>query len=551
MDSQYPTPWSKYHAAATVRVASLQKQLTAGSTTAATVLMGAVGFLLLIACANVANLFLARAVTRRKEIAMRIAIGASRRDIVRMLLAESLLLGALGGALGVALLFWSRGAVQFLLPKGLAQTIPIDWRVLAFMAACSLAAGLLFGLAPALAASRVDVNSGLKETAIRSGGRLPAVLSAAQIALSLVLLAGAGLMIRSFFILASTNPGFDAHNVLTASVMLRPEEIYSPERQVEYFSRTLAGIEKLPGVRYAAVTSSSPMEQFNAVGSGLRADDGTETSDTVAEASVSANYFQTLGIPLVAGRFFDARDVPGSTPVIIINRTLARLLFQDRNPIGHRIDKKTTVVGVVADVRPRSLDDKVWPETFLPFAQSPSPWITLLVRGTADPSALASPIRAVARSVDASQPLFDVQLLEHRVAETLAERRERATVLGAFAALALLIAAVGIYGVMSYAVARRTHEIGLRVALGAERGDVLRMVVGAGLRMAAFGMAIGLAGALFVTRVLKTFLYGVGPADRTTFAAVCAILGAAAFLASYLPARRAAAVDPMAALRLE
>lgn len=548
MDSQYPTPWSKYHATATVRVASLQKQLTADSATPATVLMGAVGFLLTIACANVANLFLARSVTRRKEIAMRIAIGAARRDIVRMLLSESVLLGAMGGSLGMALLFWGRGAVQFLMPKALAQGIPIDWRVLGFTAACSLAASLLFGLAPALSASRVDVNSGLKETTIRSGGRLPAFLTAAQIALSLVLLAGAGLMLRSFLILSSTHPGFDAHNVLTASAMLRPEEVYGPERQVEFFDRMLAGIEKLPGVRYAAVTSSPPMQQFNAVEAGLRADDGPELSDTVSEASVSANYFQALGISLIAGRFFDARDVRDGAPAVILNQTLARLLFLDRNPIGHRVDK-ATVVGVVADVRHRSLDDKVWPETFLPFAQSPSPWITVLVRGASDPAPLSASVRGVARSIDASQPLFDVELLEHRVAETLAERRERAAVLGAFAVLALFIAVVGIYGAMSYSVARRTHEIGLRMALGAERSDVLRLVVGAGLRMAATGMAVGLAGALLVTRVLKAFLYGVEPTDRITFCVVCAILGAAAFIASYLPARRAAAVDPMIALR--
>lgn len=551
MDHQYPAPWAGYHAAAKIRVTSLQKQLTADSETAAAVLMGAVGFLLLIACANVANLFLARSVARAKEIAMRIAVGAARRDIIRMLLAESLLLAALGGLLGIALLFWGRNAVKFLMPKSLAQGIPIDWRVLMFMAACSLAAGLLFGLAPALAASRVDVNSGLKETASHSRGRLPAFLAVSQIALSLILLAGAGLMIRSFLILASTNPGFEVHNVLTATVMLRPDELYGPERQVEFFDRLLAGIEKLPGVRYAAVTSSPPMAQFSALNSGLRGDDGPETDDAVSLTSVSPKYFQALGIPLVAGRFFDARDGRKGVPVAILNQALARLLFQGRNPLGHRINSETTVVGVVADIRHRALDDKVWPELFLPFEQSPSIWITALVRGTGDPSSLAAPIRRLVQAIDPTQPVFDVESLEHKVSLSLAERRERAAVLGAFAALALLIAVVGIYGVMSYSVARRTHEIGIRMALGADRNDVLRMVVASGLRMAAFGMTIGLAGALFITRVLKTFLYGVEPTDGTTFLLVSAILGAAAFLASYLPARRAAGVDPMAALRQE
>jgi putative ABC transport system permease protein len=550
MDDQYPTPWAGYHAAAKVQVVSLQKQLTADSETAAAVLMGAVGFLLLIACANVANLFLARAVTRRKEIAMRIAIGAARRDIVRMLLAESLLLGALGGSLGMAFLFWGRDAVEFLMPKALASAIPIDWRVVMFTAGCSLAAGLLFGLAPALAASAVDMNSSLKETAIRSGRRLPTVLAGGQIALSLVLLTGAGLMIRSFLILASTNPGFDAHNVLTATVMLRPADVYGPERQVEFSDRMLAGIEKLPGVRHAAVTSSPPMAPFSTIASGLRADDGPETSDTVAIASVSAQYFQGLGIPLVSGRFFDARDSRDGTRVAIVNQTLARALFQGRNPLGRRINS-TVVVGVVADIRHRALDDKAWPELFLPFEQSPSPWITVVVRGAGDPSALAAPMRGVAQAIDPGQPLFDVELLERRVSKSLAERRERATVLGAFAALALLIAVVGIYGVISYSVARRTHEIGLRMALGAGPNDVLRMVVSTGLCMAAFGMAIGLAGALLVTRVLRTFLYGIETTDATTFCLACTIMGATAFFACYLPARRAATVDPMAALRRE
>jgi putative ABC transport system permease protein len=551
MDHQYPAPFAGYHAAAQIRVVSLQKQLTNDSETAAAVLMGAVGFLLLIACANVANLSLARSVARRKEIAMRTAIGASKRDIVRMLLAESLSLAALGGSLGIALLFWGRNAVKFLMPKSLAQGIPIDWRVLAFTAACSLAAGLLFGLVPALAASRVDVNSGLKETAGHSRGRLPAFLAVSQIALSLILLAGAGLMIRSFLILASTSPGFDVRNVLTATVMLQPNELYGPERQVEFFDSLLAGIEKLPGVRYAAVTSSPPMAQFSEIESGMRGDDGPQTNDTVSIAAVSAKYFQALGIPLVAGRFFDSRDGRNGAPAAIVNQALARLLFQGRNSLGHRINSAVTVVGVVADTRHRALDDKVWPELFLPFQQSASPWVTALVRGTGDPSALAAPIRRVVQAIDPTQPLFDVDLLEHKVSLSLAERRERAAVLGAFAAFALLIAVVGIYGVMSYSVARRTHEIGIRMALGAERNDVLRMVVWSGLRISVAGMAIGLAGAMLLTRVLKTFLYGIEPTDLTTFCLVLTILAAAAFLASYLPARRAATIDPMSALRQE
>lgn len=550
MDDQYPAPWAGYHAAASVQVISLHKQLTASSETATAVLMGAVGFLLLIACANVANLFLARAIARRKEIAMRTAVGAARKDIVRMLLAESLLLAVLGGLLGLGVLFWGREAVEFLMPKALAQGLPVDWRVLAFTGACSVVAGLLFGLTPALAASRVDLNSGLKETAIPSGGRLPAFLAAGQIALSVVLLAGAGLMIRSLWILASTHPGFDAGNVLTATAMLRPLEVYGPERQVEFFDRMLAGIGALPGVRHAAVTSSPPMTQFNAVEAGLRADDGPEQSETVAVVSVSAKYFQVLGIPLISGRFFDARDGRDGAKAGIINQTMARTFFPGRDPVGRKISS-TVIVGVVADIRHRSLDDKAWPELFVPFEQSPSPWITVLVRGDGDLSALAAPMQGVARSIDASQPLFDVETLEDRVSKSLADRRERAMVLGTFAVLALLIAVVGIYGVISYAVTRRTHEIGVRMALGAGRGDVLRMVMTNGLRMAASGMAVGLAAALGMTRVLKTFLYEIETTDVGTYLMVCAILTIAVFFAIFLPARRATTVDPMTALRSE
>ncbi len=513
--------------------------------------MGAVGFLLLIACANVANLFQARAVTRRKEIAMRSAIGAARRDIVRMLLAESLLLALLGGVAGLALLYWGRAAILFLVPKALGEGIPIDWRVLGFTVACSVAAGVLFGLIPALAASRTDVNSGLKEAAAPRSGGWPALLAGGQIALSLVLLAGAGLMIRSFVLLASTNPGFDARGVLTATVMLRPADLYGPERQVEFFDRMLEGIEKLPGVQYAAVTSSPPMAQFSALETGISGEDGRKLDDPVSIASVSGGYFQVLGIRLLAGRFFNSGDSRDGKRVVIINQTLARMLFAGRDAVGRRLNGQSTVVGVVGDIRHRALDDKVWPELFLPFEQSPSPWITALVRGVGDPSALGEPVRRVAQLIDGGQPLFDVELLEHRVSLSLTERRERATVLATFAGLAMLIAIVGIYGVVSYSVARRTHEIGLRMALGAGRADVLGMVVKSGLRMAGIGIALGLAGALLATRVLKTFLYGVEPADPLTFGIVCSVLGATALAASYLPACRAARVDPMEALRRE
>jgi putative ABC transport system permease protein len=325
-------------------------------------------------------------------------------------------------------------------------------------------------------------------------------------------------------------------------------------RQLEFFDRVLAGLHNLPSVRYAAVSSSPPMTTFNEIATGLRTEDGSESDETVSITSASAEYFQALGIPLVAGRFFDARDARDAAPTAVVNQSLAGLLFPGRDPLGRRIllDKNSfTVVGVVADMRHRALDDKIWPELFRPFEQSPSPWLTLLVRSGGDPSALANPVRGVVQSIDLGQPVFDMEPLEQRISKSLATRRERALVLGAFAALALAIAVVGIYGVLAYSVARRTHEIGLRMALGAGPGEVLRLVVGAGLRLAAAGMAVGLAGALALTRVLSTFLYGTQSTDAATFSLVCAILAAAVLCASYLPARRAAQVDPMTALRRE
>jgi putative ABC transport system permease protein len=551
LDSQYPIPWGIYHAAAKVQVISLQKQLSSDSKTAVVLLMGAVGILLFIACANVANLYLARALTQRKEVATRFALGATRLDIVRMLLSESLLLGAMGGVLGLVILLGGRRTIEFLLPKALAQGIPIDWRVLAFTAACSVAAALLFGLAPALVASITDVNSVLKRTATASSeGLLPGFLAAAQIALSVVLLAGAGLMVRSLLVLSSTNPGFDPSNVFTSTVMLQPFESYGPERQLEFFGRMLAEVEILPGVRAAALTNSPPMAQFDAIEAGLRADGGPETKDTVAIVSVSPKYFQTLGIRLIAGRVFDARDNRDGVRVVIANETLARVLFHGNNPLGHRINS-SEVVGVVADIRHRALDDAVWPELFVPYEQSPSPLTTLLVRAPGNPTALAGAVRRIARSIDPAQPIFDAGLLEARILDSLAQRRDRARILAAFAALALLIAVIGIYAVVSYSVAHRTQELGLRVALGAQPSQIIRMVLASGMRVSVFGATVGLAAALLVGRLLRTFLYGISPSDMPSYLLACGVMIAASFLASYLPARRASAADPIAALRQE
>jgi putative ABC transport system permease protein len=560
MDSQYPAPWSSYHAAASVRVLSLQEQLTAGSRTVIYVLMGAVGFILLIVCANVANMFLSRAVAREKEIALRAAIGASRSRLVRLLLIESLLLGVCGGLAGMILMFVGISVLGFLMPATIPQHVPIDARVLGFAAFCSVATSILFGLAPALAVSKLDLNTSLKEGAAHSvrhhhrfwfrGG-----LAVAQVALSLVLLVGAGLLVRSFVALISVNPGFSSHNVLLADVSLAPQELYGPARQAQFFRRTLGAIQKIPGVQYAAITDQSPLVQFQSVASGLAAEGQPETDATVVPTSVSADYFNALQIPLREGRFFNDGDRDGARRVVIVNQTLARILFPGVQALDRRIkfgtgkDPWVTVVGVVADIRHRGLDDKVWPELYQPYEQAPSAWMSFVVKTSTNPSGLIPAVRKAVIAIDRNQPLFDIQSLEQRLSSSVAQRRQRAFLLGSFAFLALVIAVIGVYGVMAYSVARRMHEIGIRIALGASPQSIIRNVVAQGAGMALIGVAIGLAGARGLTRVLAGFLYGVTATNTATFVSVCLLLISAACIAAYIPARRATHIDPMIALR--
>ena len=562
MDNQYPAPWSRYHAAASVRVLPLQEQLTNNSTIAIRVLMGAAGFILLIVCANVANMFLSRVPAREREIAIRAAMGASRSRVVRLLLMESLLVGACGGLAGLAVMYGGIPVLGFLVPEAIRQPVPIDARVVGFAAFCALGASLLFGLSPALAASRLDLNASLKEGGAhprryRGGARLRGVLAVAQIALSLVLLVGAGLLLRSFMLLARVDPGFNPRGVLLAEVSLAPQELYGPARQAGYFRRALEAIRRIPGVEYAAATDESPLATFQSLASGLAAEGEPPSDAGVCPTSASEDYFQALEIPLLAGRFFDGSDREGTERVAIINRALARTLFQDRDPVGRRIrfggadDPWVRVIGVVGDIRHRGLDEKIWPELFQPYQQAPSPWMSLVVKASTDPEALIPAIRKAVAAIDRHQPLFDIQPLARRLADSVADRRQRAFLLGSLALVALTIAVVGVYGVVAYSVTRRMHEIGVRMALGAQRGDVLGMVVAEGLRIALAGVVLGLAGAMGLTRVVASFLYGVTPTDALTFVSVCAVLILAACLASYVPARRATRVDPMAALRHE
>ncbi|HXE11935.1 MAG TPA: ABC transporter permease [Bryobacteraceae bacterium] len=562
MDSHYPTPWSGYHAAASVRVLPLQDQLTKQARTGIYVLMGAAGFILLIVCANLANMFLSRGIARRRELAIRAAMGASRLQIVRLLLSESLLLSVCGGLTGLLLMRWGISALYFLIPNAIPHHVPVDVRVLAFAIFCCLATSAIFGLLPALTVSKLDLNTALKESRAVAAPRrgsfsFRTVLAVAQLALSVVLLAGAGLLLRSFVSLLNVNPGFNSHNVLTAEISLAPRDLYGPVQQAEFFHRLLDAAKQIPGVTSASVTDESPLATFQSLASGLAAEGGPPSDAVVVPTSISADYFKTLQTRLLSGRFFNKSDGSGSPRVVVINQTLAGILFPNRNPVGRRIkfggdaDPWVTVVGVVAGIHHRGLGDRNWPEIFQPYEQAPAYWMTLLVKTSGDPLSLAPALRKTIASIDRKQPLFAIQSLDQRLSDSVAQPRQRAFLLGLFALTALLIAATGVYGVVAYSVALRTHEMGIRMALGATKPDILLMVMSEGLRMSLVGLLLGIAGALALTRLIASFLFGVSSTDVTTFVSVCAVLLTAAGAAVWIPARRAIKVDPAVALRQE
>ena len=559
MDSQYPPPWSRYHAAAHARVIPLHDWLTRNVRPALYVMLGAVGLVLLIACANVANLLLARAVSREKEIAIRAAIGAGRSRLIRQMLTESALLAVCGSGLGLLLVLPLTAILQAYVPESVPGHLDLDFRVLGLTLACALATGILFGLAPALAASKLRLTESLKGSASHFGEsktqrRLRSGLVVAQLGLSLVLLVGVGLLVRSFLLLLRVNSGIDPHNVLTAEVWLTPENIYGPLRQREFFRQVLERARIIPGVEFAGATTEMPFTMFNSLGNGLRAEGQPESNVLFCPATVTPNYFRAMGIRLLSGRFFNEQDAEGTPPVVILDQSLAHALFRGQDAIGKRIwmnDSWQTVVGVVADTHHLGLSEKVMPELYSPYLQGPSPFMDIVVRTSSDPLAYVPELRNAVLAVDKSLPLANVKTMEQRLGESLSSRRERLLLLGTFATLALLIAASGVYGVTAYSVTRRTHEIGVRLALGAHRRDVMRMMMAQGLRTILLGIGVGLAGALALSRALVNFLYNTPASDPMTFGVVSLLLGGIAGLAVYVPARRATKVDPIVALRYE
>jgi putative ABC transport system permease protein len=533
------------------------------------VLLAAVVLVLLIACANVANLLLARAASRQKEVAIRAALGASRLRMIRQFLTESLLLSLAGGTLGTLLAIGGINLLlklnQELIPR--SNEIGVDSRVLFFTMGLSLLTGIIFGLVPALHSSKTDLQETLKEGG-RSGSSsakrgVRNALVVVEIALALVLLIGAGLLVRSFTKLQEVAPGFNPQNLLVMQLSL-PGNQYREAQQIDnFFQQALERIQALPGVQAAGVASTVPMSGNNSSGSFAiegRTPQPGEMSPWGNRWLAGATYFQAMNIPLVQGRYFDDRDVAGAPPVAIIDESMKRKYWPDENPLGKRISFQRDpqgnpiwreVVGVVGHVRHKGLEGESPVQYYLPHRQQPGGGMFMVVRAAQDPSSLAPSVRGAIQSVDRELPIYRVTTMEQVVSDSMTQRRFALTLMSIFALVALILAAVGLYGVMSYSVTQRTHEIGIRLALGAGRGDVLKMVVGQGLLLALIGVAIGLTAAFGLTRLMAALLFGVSAIDPLIFASLPLLLGGVAAAASWIPARRATKVDPMVALRYE
>ena len=533
------------------------------------ILLGAVGLLLLIACANVANLLLARSGVRSKEMAIRAALGGSRGRILRQLLTESVLLALIASVLGVLLAAWSLGALRNALPDFIPRLkqIQVDARVLGFALGLSIVTGLIFGLAPAVRAARADLNDALKEGGRRSGGAgggswMRNLLVVTEMALALVLAVASGLLARSFARLMAVDPGLRTDHVLTMQLSL-PGAKYGEPKRAEFFKNLTARLETLPGVRSAAAVNVLPLRggllDLRIWFSGFQVEGAPEAPRGQEPAAdirrVTPGYFVTLGVPLRQGRFFTDRDDSRARPVALINEILARRHFPRENPLGRRVrlgNVSREIVGVVADVKLYGLDKPTEPAIYAPQAQWPSAVMSLVVRTHGDPAAWTTAVRRQVLELDPDQPVSQVRTLDEVLAECTLIRRFATALLGVFAALAVVLAVVGIYGLMSYSVSQQVHEIGLRMALGATPRRVLGMVVGRGVGLALAGTGLGVLAAFGVTRVLRGLLFGgISPTDPLIFAGVPALLIAVAALASYLPARRATRIDPVAALRCE
>ena len=567
LSRQIEQQWPQSNTNVIFNAVSMHEDMTRDYRPALLVMLGAVGLVLLIACANVANLLLARAAARQKEVAIRMALGASRRRIASQLLTESILLSLVGGGVGLLLASWG---MDLLVAYGPAEVprlrdVSLDRYVLLFTLSVATFTGILFGLAPALQASKPDPSNMLKETGrgVGQGGRnrMRSVLIVSEVALSLMLLVGAGLLINSFWRLLQTDAGFDPNGVLAMDIPLNRATYTKPEQQAAAFQQLIARMKAVPGVRDVSVVSNVPLTDldielsFNIEGRApYKPGEEVSADYTVA----GSDYFRTMNIAVLRGRPFTDHDTPNTPRVMVVSNAFAKSFFPNEDPIGRRIifddgDRTTyEIIGVVGDIRRKGLDVDVHPEMYVSHIQNPERRMNLVMRTNADDaSQFASAVRAEVKAFDPNQIIWRVQTLEDLLGTSVAPRRFNMMLLGIFASVALVLAAVGLYGVMSYAVSWRTHEIGIRMALGAKRSDVLRLVVRQGMTMTVIGLGLGLVGAFFLSRLLIGLLYGVSPTDPLTFTGVSIMLLVVALLACLIPARRATRVDPIVALRTE
>jgi putative ABC transport system permease protein len=555
LEKQYPDTNGKV----SVGVVPLQDYVVGDVRPMLLVLLAAVGFVLLIGCANVANLLLARATSRTREISIRAAMGAGRLRLVRQLLTESILLALLGGVLGILLAMWTAPALIAFSPSAISSNGPVlNKEVLGFSLVLSVLSGILFGLVPALHASATNLNESLKEGERGSTGgrgRTRSALIVAEVSLSLVLLIGAGLMVKSFVRLLRVDPGFDAHRLLVFSVGLPSSA--SPQQQDALYKQIVERLQALPGVQAAGAVSRLPLSGGNSTRTFMLP--GSDRKDREADIRMSTpDYFRAMGIPLLAGRNFTDHDIDGSGQVAVVNDAFVRRFFPGQDPIGKYIldfgplNAKLQIVGVVGNVRHEDLQTSPNPEVYLAFGQAHWPSSFIAIRSaTPDPTLLTAAAQNAVWSVDKNVPLANVRTMEDVVASSVSRRKFTMLLLVVFAGLAMLLAAIGLYGVMSYAVSQRTREIGIRMALGAQRQDVLTLIVGRGMGLVGVGVLLGILASLGLTRLIARLLYGVSATDPVTFILVSVALASVTLLANYIPARRAAKVDPMVALRYE
>jgi putative ABC transport system permease protein len=556
-----------------LEVTPLHQQLVAGVRLTVLVLWGAVGLVMLLACVNVAGLMISRTLARQREMAVRAAIGARRWQLIRQLLTESIVLGLAGGALGLLIAVWSTRAIGSLAPEGFASSvydlnnIPLDWRVFAFSLVLSVVTGIVFGLAPAFTASKPDLIQALRNSRsaeLMSFGlrSFRGWLIVAELALAMVLLLAAGLLVRSFEKLVAVDPGFDSENVLTALISLPGSKYKDPAQALAFQQELLQRLKTLPGVNSVGAINHTPFNGFDMiVFTGIEGQPPPDRKKDlpIGAGVVSPDYFRTLHIPLLSGRHVNEDDGPQNQKVAVVNQAFAQRFFPNGDVLGKRVsfacEQKEglcrTIVGVVGNVRQESLTGDVAAELYLPFSQFPVNGMTLFVRTASDPRSFVAAVRSQVLAIDKTQPIYDVKTLAGRVSDATAVSRSLTVLFTAFALLALTLGSVGIYGIVSYAVTQRTHEIGVRMALGARAQDILQLILKHGLVLVLTGVAIGVASALALTRFLATLLFGITPTDTLTFIVVSLVFFLIAMFASLIPARRATKVDPLTALRYE